>query len=86
MTLYERVIGGAHRAYKLTLSPWFGRQCRYVPTCSDYAAQALTEHGPWRGSVLAVGRVCRCHPFGGHGYDPVPPPRPRRAGKTQREP
>jgi putative membrane protein insertion efficiency factor len=75
MTLYERAVRGAHRAYKLTLSPWFGRQCRYVPTCSDYAAQALTQHGPWRGSLLALGRVCRCHPFGGQGYDPVPPTR-----------
>ncbi len=82
MTPYERVVWGAHRVYKLTLSPWFGRQCRYVPTCSDYAAQALTLHGPWRGGALAIGRVCRCHPFGGHGYDPVPPASPKRLGKT----
>ena len=47
--LYERVIRIGHRAYKLTLSPWIGRQCRFSPTCSDYAAQALIEHGPLRG-------------------------------------
>jgi putative membrane protein insertion efficiency factor len=91
MTFYENVVWGALRAYKLTISPWLGRNCRYLPTCSDYAAQALTQHGPWRGSALAVGRLCRCHPFGGHGYDPVPPgpaasAKEGPAGKTLREP
>ena len=46
--------------------------CRYTPTCSSYAIEALETHGPVRGSWLAVRRICRCHPFGGHGYDPVP--------------
>ena len=73
MTLYERVIRIGHRAYKLTLSPWIGRQCRFSPTCSDYAAQALIEHGALRGGWLATRRLCRCHPWGGSGYDPVPP-------------
>ncbi len=91
MTFYETIVWGVHRAYKLTISPWLGRNCRYLPTCSDYAAQALTQHGPWRGSALAVGRLCRCHPFGGHGYDPVPPApaasaQEGPAGKTLREP
>ena len=72
MTLYERVIRTGHRAYKLTLSPWIGRQCRYLPTCSDYAAEALIWHGPLRGGWLAARRLCRCHPWGGSGYDPVP--------------
>ena len=83
MTLYERVIKLGHRAYKLTLSPWIGRQCRYLPTCSDYAAQALIEHGPLRGGWLAAGRLCRCHPWGGSGFDPVPSPAPR-GGKKDR--
>jgi len=83
-SIYERGVRGALRAYKLTLSPLVGRQCRYLPTCSEYAAEALIAHGPWRGAWLAAGRVCRCNPFGGSGYDP-PPPRdpkmkPRRTG------
>ncbi len=76
MKLYERTVRTAHRAYKLTLSPWIGRQCRFLPTCSDYAAQALIQHGPWRGGWLAARRLCKCHPWGGQGYDPPPPPRP----------
>jgi hypothetical protein len=73
MTLYERSVSLAHRAYKLTLSPWIGRSCRFLPTCSDYAAEALILHGPVRGSFLTVKRLCRCQPFGGSGFDPVPP-------------
>ena len=72
MTIYERCVRIALRAYKLTLSPLIGRQCRYLPTCSEYAAEALIAHGPWRGSRLAIGRLCRCHPLGGSGYDPPP--------------
>src|SRR5581483_6881557 len=75
MTPYESCVRGALRAYKLTLSPLIGRQCRYLPTCSEYAAEALIGHGPWRGSYLAARRLCRCHPWGGSGYDPPPPPR-----------
>jgi len=73
MSIYERTVRVAHRAYKLTLSPWIGRQCRFLPTCSDYAAEALIQHGPVRGSWLAARRLCRCHPWGGSGYDPLPP-------------
>ena len=72
MTFYEGVIRAGHRAYKLTLSPWIGRNCRYLPTCSDYAAEALIRHGPVRGASMAANRFCRCHPWGGSGYDPVP--------------
>ncbi len=75
MTFYERCVRGALRAYKLTLSPLIGRQCRYLPTCSEYAAEALIGHGAWRGSWLAARRLCRCNPWGGSGYDPVPHPR-----------
>ena len=79
MTLYERSVKGAHRAYKLTLSLLIGNRCRFEPTCSDYAAQALIGHGPWRGGFLAARRLCRCHPWGGSGYDPVPPRSARRS-------
>jgi len=87
MTLYETCVRGALRAYKLTLSPLIGRQCRFLPTCSEYAAQALISHGPWRGAVLAAHRLCRCHPWGGAGYDPPPPspPGPEHAGRGARK-
>ena len=78
MPAYDRSIRIALRAYKLSLSPLIGRQCRYAPTCSEYAAEALIGHGPVRGSWLAVRRLCRCAPWGGSGWDP-PPPGPRSA-------
>lgn len=60
------------RAYQLAISPWLGINCRYEPTCSRYAIEALRTHGILRGSALAVTRIGRCHPWGGSGYDPVP--------------
>jgi putative membrane protein insertion efficiency factor len=83
MTLYQRSVALAHRAYKLTLSPWIGQSCRFLPTCSDYARDALILHGPVRGGSLAVRRLCRCHPFGGSGFDPVPPRPPKRGMKCE---
>ena len=64
----------ALRGYKLVLSPLFTGACRYHPSCSNYAADALRTHGVARGLWLATRRLARCHPFGGSGYDPVPPP------------
>lgn len=81
MNLYETCVRGALRAYKLTLSPLIGRQCRFLPTCSEYAAEALILHGPARGSWLATRRLCRCHPWGSAGYDPVPRPREKAGDK-----
>ena len=60
------------RAYRLLLSPWLGLSCRYQPTCSAYALEALEKHGAVRGAWLAVRRIARCHPGAGSGYDPVP--------------
>ena len=60
------------KLYRLTISPLLGANCRYQPTCSEYALEALRVHGAFRGSVLAAKRIARCHPWGGHGYDPVP--------------
>ena len=65
----------AVRAYRFLLSPWLGRQCRFEPTCSAYALEALEHHGAWRGSGLSAWRVARCHPFCAGGHDPVPPVR-----------
>jgi uncharacterized protein len=58
--------------YRWFLSPWLGRHCRFEPTCSAYALEAIERHGAWRGSLLAGKRLCRCHPWGGAGFDPVP--------------
>ena len=65
------LLGGI-RLYQLTLSPWLGRQCRYEPTCSVYAAEAIERFGARRGLWLAAKRLGRCHPWGRSGYDPVP--------------
>lgn len=61
------------RTYRLIFSPWVGFNCRYQPTCSAYALEALEQHGALKGSLLALRRIGRCHPMGGSGYDPVPP-------------
>ncbi len=60
------------RIYQYALSPVLGANCRFQPTCSQYAYDAVCSHGPVRGSWLAVRRIARCHPWGGAGYDPVP--------------
>ena len=60
------------RFYQIVISPLLGPRCRYLPTCSQYAIEAIREHGAVRGSVFASKRLCRCHPWGGSGYDPVP--------------
>ena len=61
------------RAYQLTLSPFLGGSCRFMPTCSAYAIEALRTHGPARGLTLAIRRLSACHPLGRSGFDPVPP-------------
>lgn len=65
------------RFYRLILSPVllasFGPACRYEPSCSAYMIQAIETHGAMRGSIFGLKRLCRCHPWGGSGYDPVPP-------------
>ncbi|MFN4090572.1 MAG: membrane protein insertion efficiency factor YidD [Alphaproteobacteria bacterium] len=61
------------RLYRYAISPLLPMSCRYLPTCSDYALDALKLHGPVRGTALAIRRIVRCHPWGGHGLDPVPP-------------
>lgn len=64
----------AVRAYQLLVSPLLLPSCRFLPTCSEYAAEAIERHGAFRGIALAIRRLARCHPWGGSGYDPVPNP------------
>jgi len=66
------VLRAAIRAYQLLLAPVLPPSCRFLPSCSHYAEEAIARHGPWHGSLLAARRLCRCHPWGGSGYDPVP--------------
>ncbi|MEO6550570.1 MAG: membrane protein insertion efficiency factor YidD [Ferruginibacter sp.] len=63
---------GLIRLYQLIISPWFGNQCRYTPTCSHYGIEALKKYGPIKGLWLTIWRIARCNPWGGHGPDPVP--------------
>lgn len=63
---------GLIRAYQLVLAPVLPPSCRFEPSCSHYAAEAIATHGPLRGAGLAARRLLRCHPWGGAGYDPVP--------------
>ncbi len=66
------VLQALIRAYQFVLSPWIGGACRYWPTCSDYALEALERHGTLAGGWLALRRLARCHPYGRGGVDPVP--------------
>ncbi|GGF20876.1 membrane protein insertion efficiency factor YidD [Hymenobacter cavernae] len=70
--LFRQLLLGLIWVYRHLISPLTPASCRYQPTCSAYAAQAVQKHGPWRGGWLALRRISRCHPWGGHGYDPVP--------------
>jgi hypothetical protein len=63
---------GLIKIYQWVISPWLGPKCRFTPTCSNYALEAFKKHGVFKGFWLTVKRISRCHPWGGHGYDPVP--------------
>lgn len=68
----KKILLAFVRFYQVAISPMLPPRCRYTPTCSQYAVEALQKHGATKGSLLALRRICRCHPFGGSGYDPVP--------------
>jgi putative membrane protein insertion efficiency factor len=72
LSIAQRAALGLLRLYKILISPMFTGSCRFLPSCSDYAAEAVTRFGVFRGSLLAAARLARCHPLGGHGVDAVP--------------
>jgi hypothetical protein len=72
MNPLQRLLVGAIRLYQIALSPYFGNQCRFTPTCSQYAKDAVIIHGALKGSWLAIRRIGRCHPYHPGGHDPVP--------------
>lgn len=71
MTYGQKVAIGLIKGYQVGLSPLFPSSCRFYPTCSEYAVQAIGKYGLWRGGVKAGRRILRCHPFSPGGYDPV---------------
>jgi putative membrane protein insertion efficiency factor len=91
MTLSRTTARFLIRAYQVTLSSLIGRQCRYFPSCAEYTDEAIALHGVWAGGWMGTARICRCHPWGGSGLDPVPerlPPdsswyRPWRYGRRR---
>jgi putative membrane protein insertion efficiency factor len=70
--LFSFLFLGIIKAYRTLISPLLAPSCRYLPTCSEYGLQAITKYGPFKGGWLTIKRISRCHPWGGHGYDPVP--------------
>jgi putative membrane protein insertion efficiency factor len=66
------LLKGLIRGYQIFISPLLGPRCRFTPTCSQYALEAIEKYGAWKGSFLAIKRICRCHPWNPGGYDPVP--------------
>ena len=81
MTPLAHIAALPVRFYRLFVSPWLGRSCRFEPTCSAYALEALERHGAARGGWLALHRIVRCHPWGGSGFDPVPPKEDGKDGR-----
>jgi putative membrane protein insertion efficiency factor len=68
----KRILVSLIRFYQYAISPFLGRRCRYMPTCSEYTAEAVEKHGAIKGGWLGAKRLCRCHPWHAGGYDPVP--------------
>lgn len=75
--MIRKLLIGLVKGYRFFLSPWLGSACRFEPTCSLYALDALHQHGALAGSYLTVGRLLRCHPWCDGGHDPVPEKKPR---------
>lgn len=72
MKLAATLLKAPIQIYRWTLKPLIGLECRHMPTCSEYALEAIDRNGAWKGFWLMMSRLARCHPWGSHGYDPVP--------------
>lgn len=70
--MLAKILIGVVRFYRMAISPWTPAACRYTPTCSAYAIEAIEKHGSMKGGWMALKRIGRCHPWGGSGFDPVP--------------
>ncbi|WP_239613812.1 membrane protein insertion efficiency factor YidD [Cohnella mopanensis] len=78
MKIVRRTLQAPIRFYRTFISPLTPPSCRFLPTCSAYALEAIEVHGAAKGSYLAAKRICKCHPFHRGGYDPVPPPKAKK--------
>lgn len=74
--MLKAILKGLIQFYRYCISPVLGNHCRYTPSCSQYALEAIEIHGSFKGSYLAIKRILRCNPWGSYGYDPVPPAKP----------
>lgn len=72
LNLFQKLLIMPIQIYRKTLKPWLGMECRHLPTCSEFAIEAIDKNGAWKGFWLMISRILRCHPFGSEGYDPVP--------------
>ncbi|MCI4670253.1 MAG: membrane protein insertion efficiency factor YidD [Bacteroidia bacterium] len=79
--IFSTIFIGLIRFYQKQISPMTPPSCRYTPTCSHYAAEAIQKHGAFRGGWLAIKRIASCHPWGGSGYDPVPEKKSNKVSK-----
>ena len=79
--MLSRLMIGLVRLYQRYLSPLLGNNCRYTPTCSEYMIEAIRIHGAFKGTWMGLCRIARCNPFGGSGYDPVPPRKEKKNEK-----
>jgi putative membrane protein insertion efficiency factor len=70
--IMAKLLIGMILIYRYSLSCFLGRQCRFAPSCSEYGVEAIRKYGAWKGTLLTIRRILRCHPWGGSGYDPVP--------------
>ncbi len=82
--IVSKLLIGLVRLYQITLSPLLGKNCRYIPTCSQYMIGAIQIHGPVRGTWLGIRRILRCNPFGGWGFDPVPQKKTNLSGDIKK--
>jgi putative membrane protein insertion efficiency factor len=72
MKMLNTFFIGLVRVYQVAISPWLGANCRFTPTCSAYTIEAIREWGAFKGTWLGIKRMSKCHPWGSHGYDPIP--------------